>query len=106
MVEARLGAETLRKSGEFLIEDFGLEQQNTRADFNLLNQMAQATQGTFYMAGQEAELLSTIERLPNLKPLERISYDTIPLVDFWWLLIIAIALLGTEWALRRYFGRI
>ena len=106
MVEARLGAETLRKSGEFLVEDFGLEQQNTRADFNLLNQMAQATKGTFYMAGQEAELLSTIERLPNLKPLERISYDTIPLVDFWWLLIIAIALLGTEWALRRYFGRI
>lgn len=106
LVEARLGAETLRKSGEFLVEDFGLEQQNTRADFNLLKQMAQATKGTFYMAGQEAELLSTIERLPNLKPLERISYDTIPLVDFWWLLIIAIVLLGTEWALRRYFGRI
>lgn len=104
--QAILGNETLTTQGELIIADMGLEQRQTRADFNMLQQLATATNGAFYTFNELAKLPDALNALPTLKPLARISYKAIPLIDLWWLLPIAALLFSAEWGLRRYFGSI
>ena len=103
---AKLGDETLTNSGSFIVSGQSLEELNTRANFDLLQQLAMASGGSFFTINQLDDLKSTLQNQATLKPIERIVSRSLALIDLKWLLFIAVLLFAIEWFLRRYFGRI
>lgn len=103
---ATLGNEKLVATGEFIVEEQGLEAMSTRANYNLLMQMASATEGKFYTLASLSELLEELKTAPTLVPVERIIKTSVPLINSLWLMFLAAFLFAAEWLLRRYFGRI
>jgi hypothetical protein len=104
--QAHLGDETLTANGELLIEELGLEDMNLRANYALLQQMATASGGAFYTLNTMASLSGDLNEKGTATPIERIKTNSVPLIDIWWLLFVAMLFLSVEWLLRRYYGRI
>jgi hypothetical protein len=104
--QAQLGDETLTANGELLIEELGLEDMNLRANYALLQQMATASGGAFYTLNTMASLSGDLNEKGTATPIERIKTNSVPLIDIWWLLFVAMLFLSVEWLLRRYYGRI
>jgi hypothetical protein len=79
---------------------------NLRANYALLQQMATASGGAFYTLNTMASLSGDLNEKGTATPIERIKTNSVPLIDIWWLLFVAMLFLSVEWLLRRYYGRI
>jgi len=101
---AVLNGKTSKKSGVFVVEDISIEVLSTHADHGLLKQIAKETNGEFYTLNQSQKLINDLE---NRKDIVNIQYEESnfdDLIDWKWLFVLIILLLGTEWFLRRYWG--
>ena len=105
-IPAKLGEEVLKSSGAFFVESQSLEQMNTRANYQLLTQLAGASGGAFYTASNLNALHVDINNNPTIKPIEKIKTESIALVDLKWMFYLTLVFFAAEWALRRYFGKI
>jgi len=90
-------------TGQFTIKDLQLEALNNTADFNLLRQLAQKTGGKFFTEGQVNALSKLL--LDNRRPnLIHSTEDLQEVINLKWLFFLILALISTEWALRKYKG--
>lgn len=92
------------KEGMFVVENTSIEAMSTHADHNLLQQIANRTNGAFYKLKNSNALFSEIngrEDIGNVTYEESTFRD---LVDWKVLFILLISLLGLEWFIRRYSG--
>lgn len=90
-------------SGEFVIRDEQLELANTTADFNLLRQLSQQSNGKFYTASQ----LQTLEQNLLSRDLPDKLTSTEDLrepINLRWIFFILVTLLALEWGFRKYLG--
>lgn len=92
------------KKGSFVVENIALESLATRADHNLLRQMAEKTNGAFYTLKNAEQLVNDLDKR---KDLVNVSYEESAFDDLidWKILfaLLVLSLVG-EWFTRRYSG--
>jgi hypothetical protein len=89
--------------GEFVIKDIQLENLNLTADFDILRQLSTKTGGKFFKSNQFEEIKKTIL---NHKVPEKIdaTEDLKEMINLRWIFFMILALLTTEWVMRKYLG--
>lgn len=92
------------QSGKITIDDYNPEFAETKADFNLMNQIAIQTGGI----SVDIENLDEINKFLESKKLIQTSYikekKYIEIVDWKWILLIIILLVSIEWVVRKREG--
>lgn len=92
------------KSGSFVVNDISLENLETSANHNLLQQIAQNSNGKFYTLKNINQMLDDIEKRTDIVTITSDESTFKDIIDFKWLFFLLIVLLGAEWFLRRRLG--
>jgi hypothetical protein len=90
--------------GSFEVLDFEIEKQFVNPDRNRLEQLATNTNGKVYYPNQIENLIKSLVENENYIPVQKATIKKSPLIDWIWLLILAIIALATEWFIRKYNG--
>ena len=99
-----IAGKSYKKSGVFVVEDRNIESLDTRANHNLLRQLAANSKGMF---NELKNSQKSLDDLLNRTDLTTMSYEESSfndLIDYLWILITLFLLLGLEWFLRRWLG--
>ncbi|CAM3932239.1 hypothetical protein FLCU109888_09685 [Flavobacterium cucumis] len=91
-------------SGSFEVLDFEIEKQFVNPDQNRLLQLASNTNGKVYYPNQLDKAIQDLIENENYLPIQKETIKKSPLIDWVWLLIIAILALTIEWFSRKYNG--
>lgn len=94
----------LEKKGEFVVKPLFLEQADNRANHNLLQQLAEQTNGSFHLL---KNYRSTVEELKNSKDFSSASYQESSfneLIEYFIIFLLLVLIVFSEWFLRRYMG--
>lgn len=102
----REGKEIGRDAGTFTVGPSTEEFRNLRADAPLLQQVALRTGGVSLPATQLDALTDSLLALPGLKPVVSYRTEATPAHRLWLPLLLVLALLTTEWVLRKRFGTV
>ena len=92
------------KKGIFIVEDISLESIASNANHNILNQIANNSDGGFYKLNEMNELVSDIGERKDIVSVTYEESKFNDLVDWKWLCVLLILLLGSEWFVRRQGG--
>lgn len=92
------------KSGVFIVENIQLENIESAADHNLLNQIAKQSNGQFYELKNINQLLNDIAKRKDIAEMSYSEVSFNDLIDYKWLFFLIVLIFGTEWFLRRWFG--
>ena len=84
--------------------DFEIEKQFVNPDKNRLEQLATNTNGKVYYPNQIENLIQSLLDNENYIPTQKEIIKKSPLIDWVWLLVLAIVALATEWFTRKYNG--
>ncbi|WP_460612603.1 VWA domain-containing protein [Hymenobacter seoulensis] len=103
VARATLGGQLQQDRGEVLVQDQQLEAIQSRADHNLLYQVASRSGQRLYYPSQFAQLTQDI-RKANYKPVIYEQEDLKDLINLKWLFFLLLGLLTVEWATRKYSG--
>ncbi len=93
-----------KKSGSFIVNDISLENLETSANHNLLQQIAENSNGKFYTLKNINRMLDDIDKRTDIVTITSDESTFKDIIDFKWLFFLLIILLGTEWFLRRRVG--
>ena len=93
-----------RKSGQFRIQEFDLENQQVRSDPEALMSIAQASGGALFYPSQLEQLKDSLMGDDRFRPVSRSQRNVVSLIDFRWLLALIVAAFGAEWIIRKYNG--
>lgn len=94
---------THRSTGRFTVRYTELEALNLRADFGLLQRLAQEHNGSFYAPNTLKGFTTSLQEKPA-RPLLHSREQYAELLRFWWLLGLLVLIATAEWGLRKYFG--
>lgn len=100
---ATLGGQPQQASGELLVQERQLEALQSRADHNLLYQLSRRSGQRLYYPSQFTQLAQDIEKA-NYKPVIYSQEDLKELIDQKWLFFLLLAVITTEWLIRKYSG--
>ncbi len=100
---ATLAGQAQQASGELLVQNQPLEAQESKADHRLLAQLSRRSGGQLYYPNQLDKLAQDITKA-NFKPVLSSEEDLKDLINLKWLFFALVALLGAEWATRKYQG--
>ena len=89
--------------GEFLVAAQNIESQNLTADFGLLRKMAAQTSGKFYEVKDMAKLGEEVSQT-KMKSLIHSDESFNSLINLKWVFFLLLALITTEWFVRKYSG--
>ncbi|KAB1071303.1 VWA domain-containing protein [Tamlana haliotis] len=98
--------EKISKSGSFEILEYNVEQQFLNANVSKMKQLATNSSGTPYFMGNSEGIINEILADNRYQAIQKSTKNTIPLVDWKYLLAIIASSLGLEWFLRKYNGLI
>ena len=89
--------------GQFLVTAQQAELQNLTADFGLLRKLASSTGGKFYTASQTDKLKADLTQKEATSVIHsEEKFDN--LLNLKWVFFLLLALISTEWFLRKYHG--
>lgn len=91
-------------SGGFEVLDFEIEKQFVNPDKSRLEQLAINTNGKIYYPNQIENLIKSLLENENYIPTQKETIKKSPLIDWIWLLLIAVFSLTSEWFIRKYNG--
>ena len=91
-------------SGSFEVLDFEIEKQFVNPDKSRLEQLASNTNGTVFYPNQIENLIKSLLENENYIPTQKETIKKSPLIDWIWLLLIAVFALTSEWFIRKYNG--
>lgn len=92
------------KSGSFVVNDISLENLETSANHNLLQQIADNSNGKFYELKNINKMLDDIDKRTDIVTITSDESTFKDIIDYKWLFFLLIILLGLEWFLRRRVG--
>lgn len=101
--QTEINGKTLTEKGKFVIKTYQKESNSLTADFQVLKNIAHNTGGKFYYPSQFTQIQKDLEQIkstPHIFSQEELK----PLIDWEWILLIALALLSIEWFTRKYLG--
>ncbi|RZJ31717.1 MAG: hypothetical protein EOO48_01250 [Flavobacterium sp.] len=88
----------------FEILDFDIEKQFVNPDVAKLNQLASQTGGKAFMPNQADALIKSLLADENYKAIQKTVTKRIPLIEWFWLMMIIAVCLSAEWFVRKYNG--
>ena len=91
-------------SSSFEILAFDIEKQFVNPDVEKLTQLATQTEGKIYFPNQIDALIKSLLENENYKAIQKNVVTKTPLIDWFWLLILILIVLATEWFIRKYNG--
>jgi hypothetical protein len=94
----------IERLGQFSISALDLELMNTVADHRLLYQWSQAHDGTMVLPAQMNQLAELIKARKDVVSIAYEHKELKDLINYRWILIVLIILLGGEWLLRKRAG--
>lgn len=92
------------KSGSFAVDEISLEDQDTRANFATLNQLAVQSDGSYKPLDQYQALIREIKKRSDITTVQYEDTGYQELIDWKWIFVLIIALFTSEWFLRRWWG--
>ena len=99
-------SENISKSGNFKILEYNVEQQFLNADVTKLHKVATNSQGKSFYSTNYSILIDSLLQDERYKPIQKSSKNSVPLIDWKYLLGLIILTLSIEWFMRKYNGLI
>ncbi|WP_226742931.1 VWA domain-containing protein [Polaribacter gangjinensis] len=96
----------LSKSGQFVISDYNIEEQFTRANLEKLEKIATNSGGKVYYKNQFDDLLQDLSKNESFYTIQKASIKEQEIIDWKWVLFVIIGFLTLEWFIRKYIGKI
>ncbi len=91
-------------NGSFNVVYQNIEQVNTTADFGTLSQLAQNYNGAFVFPNELSSIKDKIQRNERVRNIIRTESHIEPLINWKWLFLLLLVLLGAEWYIRKTNG--
>ncbi|TPG72501.1 VWA domain-containing protein [Hymenobacter nivis] len=102
---ATLGGQAQQDAGELLVQNQPLEALESKANPNLLAQLARRSGQRLYYPAQFAQLTQDLLKA-NYKPILSSEEDLKDLIDQKWIFFLILAFVTAEWAVRKYSGSV
>lgn len=103
--QGKLGATAVgTDAGLFSLGKSAIEFKHLRADEPLMRQLALQTDGAFFRLRQWDALAEKILKAPTLQPMAELKRSSRSLHRYWLPLLLVLAMLATEWVLRKRQG--
>ncbi|MDD3130896.1 MAG: hypothetical protein PHN94_03640, partial [Bacteroidales bacterium] len=102
--KVRVGDKVFTDRGAFSVSPLNIETINTRADHNLLFQLAEKTNGRMIYPDAMSQLADELRQRADITTITYSTRQYTELVNLPWILILIIALLAAEWLLRKRSG--
>lgn len=101
---ALLGETNFTRYGSFSVEEVNIEQYNTEANFNVLNLLARQSGGQFFLKEQTDELIEHLNSNEQIQAKIHLEKHINDLIDWKWIMMLAVILMALEWFLRKFWG--
>lgn len=101
-----VNSENISASGVFKVLDYNVEQQFLNANVSKLQKLSTNSQGTSYFIDNTNTLISDLLNDKRFVTIQKSTKNTMPLIDWQWLLAIIVLSLAAEWFIRKYNGLI
>ena len=98
--------QNIKESGRFKITDYQIEEQFLNANVIKLQKLANKTGGKLFYKNQVKELQKELLENESFYTVQKSSTIQQNLIDWKWVLCLAIILFTIEWFLRKYHGKI
>jgi hypothetical protein len=93
------------KTGAFVVRKLELEALDSRANHNLLYQLAQiGDRGAFYLFSDRANFINDLNERSDITSIGYESFSFKNLIDYKWIFFLVVILFAIEWFMRRYNG--
>jgi hypothetical protein len=102
--ETKFNGKSYKKSGVFIVEDIELEKIETAANHGVLKQVAKQSNGKFYFLKDNQKLINDIEKRGDITTISFEETAFNKLIDYLVVILLLIALLASEWFIRRFLG--
>jgi hypothetical protein len=98
------GNSSFTASGKFSVSPLQLEEMRTRADHQVLYQLASQHNGNMFYLNNMEKIAGEIDSKNKLKPLLYDTYLTEGAINLKWIFFLLLALILAEWFIRKYLG--
>jgi hypothetical protein len=106
LATSRLGKQFFSNKGQFTIKPLNLENRQSTANHQLLNSLAKQSGGAMLQPSQLDQLATLIRKNENIKTIVYDDQRYSDLIDSKSLFVLILALLSTEWFLRKREGEV
>ncbi|WP_342647595.1 hypothetical protein [Mucilaginibacter sp. CSA2-8R] len=103
---SKLGRQTFNAKGQFTVKALNLESRQSAANHQLLYSLARQLGGQVLQPSQMRQLADLIRKNDNIKTVVYDDQQYTDLVDSKWVFVLILALLSTEWFLRKREGEV
>lgn len=104
--EVTVLGQNLTKKGRFVITDYEIEAQFSRANVEKLQKLAVNSGGKLYYKDQLNELINDLSENDSFYTIQKSTTKQENLLDWPWILFVIIVLFTSEWFIRKYMGKI
>jgi len=104
VASTNLGDKKYTANGAFYVNAVIAEYQQTTANHQLLNTMAQQTQGKMYMPTQLLNIVDDLEKSGQVKTITYEDRRYEEMINLKWIFAVILALLSVEWFFRKFNG--
>lgn len=102
----RSKSDNISKFGRFEVLEYNIEAQFLNADVAKLRQLGANTKGASYFINNLEDLAVELSSNQSYKPIQKSNKNTVPLIDWKYLLGVIVLTLSIEWFIRKYNGLI
>lgn len=100
----KFGNGTYTASGKFSVSPLQLEEMRTRADHQVLYQLASQHSGAMHYLNDMEKIEDEIDSKNQLKPILYDTFVTQSAINLKWIFFLLLALISAEWFIRKYLG--
>ena len=92
--------------GKFKINDYQIEEQFTNANHKKMNSLASKSKGKLFYTDEVSNLLEKLYLDESFYTIQKSITKKQSLIDWKWILLLAVSFLSIEWFIRKYYGKI
>lgn len=100
----KLGEKILAQKGQFQVNQLVLEEINTTADYQLMQNLAEKHQGKMFYPSNMESLIDEIEKNQSISSIIYEEHDLKDWINIKWIFILLLTLVTIEWFLRKRNG--
>ena len=104
LASVKTNDEVLTKKGNFVVIPVNIETIHSKANHQLLNQLAENNNGKMFYPQQVSELQKELENNNNIVPISHSEQKFIELINLKWIAFLILFLFSLEWFIRKYLG--
>ncbi|MFN8287901.1 MAG: hypothetical protein U0V74_14185 [Chitinophagales bacterium] len=100
----KFGNSSYTASGKFSVSPLQLEEMRTRADHQVLYQLASQHNGNMHYVTDMEKIAEEIDAKNQLKPILYDTFLTESAINLKWIFALLLVLISLEWGIRKYLG--